>query len=118
MIFLFERKREKGKEIENNQSRFIISFIKEKLVWNSSDTVEVQKVDTVHQGTVKYYRAQKLKSKSVILLTSVWPRNLCSSYIILLIRVRPWTRLSRWLAVVSIRRSGCRSPSTTIRIDT
>ena len=57
MIFLFERKREKVKKIGNNQSRFIISFIKGKSVWNSSDTVEVQKVDTVHQGTVKYYRA-------------------------------------------------------------
>ena len=117
MIFLFERKRKNGKKIKNNQSRFIISLIKGKFVWNSSDTVEVQKVDTVHQGTVKYYRAQKLKSEAVILLTSVWPRAPSSSCIILLIRVRPWTPLSRWLAVVSIRRSGYRSPSTTIRID-
>ena len=47
---------EKGKKIGNNQSRFIISFIKGKLVWNSSDTVKVQKVDIVHQGIVKYYK--------------------------------------------------------------
>ena len=107
MIFLFERKRENGKKIGNNQSRFINSFIKKKSVWNSSDTVEVHKVDTVYQGTVKYYRVQKLKSKSVILLTSVWPRAPSSSCIILLIRVRPWTPLSRWLTIVSIRRSGC-----------
>ena len=57
MIFLFERKRENGKKIGNNQSRFIISFIKGKSVWNSSNTVKVQKVDTVIQSTVKYYRA-------------------------------------------------------------